>query len=64
MQSLSRHVDPDLDRDQLATLGERLSPPAGWQYRVRTLEEDLRVGPHGDAHIVLDEYENNYQRED
>ncbi|MFG2487985.1 hypothetical protein ACGFSI_35225 [Streptomyces virginiae] len=64
MQSLSRHVDPNLDPDQLATLGARLSPPAGWEYRVRTLEEDLRVGAHGDAHIVLDEYENNYQRED
>lgn len=64
MQSLSRRVDPNLDRDRLATLGARLKLPAGWEYRVRTLGEDLRVGAHGDAHIVLDEYENNYQRED
>ncbi|AYV26397.1 hypothetical protein EES41_06640 [Streptomyces sp. ADI95-16] len=64
MQSLSRRVDPNLDPDRLATLGARLSPPAGWEYRVRTLEEDLLVGARGDAHIVLDEFENNYQRED
>ncbi|WP_051370908.1 hypothetical protein [Streptomyces sp. 142MFCol3.1] len=62
MQSLSRHVEPDLDVEQLPTLGERLRLPDGWQYRVRTLDEDLRVGAHGDAHIVFDEYENNYQR--
>lgn len=59
---LSRHVDPDLNVEQLPILGERLQLPEGWQYRVRTLDEDLRVGAHGDAHIVFDAYENNYQR--
>ncbi len=47
---------------QLPSLGKRLQLAQGWQYRVRTLEEDLRVGAQGDAHIVFDEYENNYQR--
>ncbi|MER6216957.1 hypothetical protein ABT213_23250 [Streptomyces sp. NPDC001674] len=62
MQSLSRHVDPELDLDDLPTLGERLQLPEGWQYNVRALDEDLEVSAHGDAHIVFDEYENNYQR--
>ena len=62
MQSLSRHVDPDLSVEQLPTIGERLQLPEGWQYRVRTLGEELRVDAHGDAHIVFDDYENNYQR--
>ena len=62
MQSMSRHIDPDLEIEQLPTLGQRLKPPQGWQYRVRTLEEDLVVPARGDAHIVFDEFENNYQR--
>ena len=53
--------------DKLPTLGERLQLPDGWEYRTPTLEEGLIV--HADrggaeAHIVLDEYENNYQRID
>ena len=62
MQSMSRHVDPDLEIEQLPTLGQRLQLSQGWQYRVRTLEEDLVVPARGDAHIVFDEFENNYQR--
>jgi hypothetical protein len=65
MQSASRRVDPNLAVDQLATLGERLQLPDGWQYRVRTLDQDLAVrAREGVAHVVLDEFENNYQRED
>jgi len=49
--------------EQLATLGERLQLPPGWQYRVRTPDDDLEVRAHGGkAHVVLDELENNYQR--
>ena len=62
MQSMSRHVDPTLEIEQLPTLGQRLKLPQGWQYRVRTLEDDLVVPARGDAHIVFDEFENNYQR--
>ncbi|MFH8769534.1 hypothetical protein [Streptomyces sp. NPDC017958] len=50
MQSLSRHVDPDLNVEQLPTLGERLQLPEGWQYHVRTLEEPPRPAPHSSHH--------------
>lgn len=67
MQSASQHVDPDLTLDKLPTLGERLQLPDGWEYRTPTLDEDLVVRARrggGDATIVFDEYENNYQRID
>ena len=39
--------------------------PEGWTYRVRTPDQDLVVRARdGVAHVVLDEFENNYQRED
>jgi hypothetical protein len=64
MQSASLIKDPHL-AEQLPTLGERLQLPEGWQYRVRDLDEDLIVQARdGIAHVVLDEFENNYQRED
>ncbi|MBK9179487.1 MAG: hypothetical protein IPM45_07875 [Acidimicrobiales bacterium] len=64
LQSLSRAVDPNLDVEQLPTLGDRMQLPDGWEYRVRTLDDDLIVRASGDAHIVFDEYESNYQRLD
>ena len=40
--------------------------PPGWQFRVRTLGEDLVIAATYDDDppntIVLDEFENNYQR--
>jgi hypothetical protein len=64
-QSASLGVDPDNTVNQLPTLGERLSLPEGWTYRVRTLEEDLVMPVTFDDDppnmIVLDEFENNYQ---
>lgn len=66
MQSASLGVDPLNTVETLPTLGDRLSLPAGWQYRVRTLEEDLVMPVTYDDDppniIVLDEFENNYQR--
>jgi hypothetical protein len=65
MHSASLKVDPDNTPDRLPTLGERLHLQDGWEYRTPTLEEDLVVRAlrgAGEAHIVLDEYENNYQR--
>lgn len=51
--------------EQLAILDGRLHLPEGWQYRARVVDEDLIVRTQdGLAHIVLDEFENNYQRED
>jgi hypothetical protein len=66
MQSASLGVDPHNTVETLPTLGDRLSLPAGWQFRVRTLEEDLVMPATYDDDppntIVLDEFENNYQR--
>jgi hypothetical protein len=64
MQSASLIKDPHL-AEQLPTLGERLQLPDGWEYRTRNLDENLTVRARdGIAHVVLDEFENNYQRED
>ena len=64
MQSASLIKDPNL-AEQLPNLGERLQMPDGWTYRVRTPDQDLVVQARdGVAHVVLDEFENNYQRED
>jgi len=64
MQSASLIKDPAL-AEQLPNLGERLQMPDGWTYRVRTPDQDLVVQARdGVAHVVLDEFENNYQRED
>jgi hypothetical protein len=65
MQSASQHVNPDNTVDRLPALGEHLSLPAGWEYRVLTLERALVVRADAEgspAHIVLDEYEDNYQK--
>ena len=64
MQSASLIKDPNL-AEQLPDLAERLQMPDGWTYRVRTPDQDLVVQARdGVAHVVLDEFENNYQRED
>jgi len=66
MQSASLAVDPDNTVDKLPTLGDRLLLPEGWQFRVRTLEVELVMRATYDDDppntIVLDEFENNYQR--
>lgn len=66
MQSASLRIDPNNTVDKLPTLGDRLSLPEGWRFRVRTLEEDLVMAVTYDDDppntIVLDEFENNYQR--
>jgi hypothetical protein len=66
MQSASLRVDPHNTVDKLPTLGHRLSLPEAWHFRVRTLEEELVMPATYDSEppntIVLDEFENNYQR--
>lgn len=65
MQARSQIVDETLEEDDLATLGDRLELPAGWSYRVRTLDEPLRlVSTDGVATVVQDELQNTYQRVD
>jgi hypothetical protein len=54
-------VDPDMSEASLATLGERLAPPAGWSYRSRVLDEELVVDTSDHvATVVQDEFENTY----
>lgn len=62
MQSYS---DQQVDQDEagLAELGDVLAPPAGWSFRVRVLQQDLRVAAvDGVAVVVQDERANTYQR--
>lgn len=61
MQSYSQIKDPTLRYGQLARLGQRLKPPTGWRYRVRTLKRPLRLTARGTATITQDELQNTYQ---
>ena len=61
MQSFSRIVDEALSYEDLETLGDRLSLPDGWRYRVRMLDEDLDVQAIGTATVLQDELQNTYQ---
>jgi hypothetical protein len=61
MQAYCVGVDPTADEASLATLGERLSMPEGWTYRVRTLDEELVVDTTAAVATVLqDEFEHSY----
>ncbi len=67
VKSASLQVDPHNTVDELPTLGDRQSKrPEGWQFRARTLDDDLTMVAEVDSDppntIVLDEFMNNYQR--
>jgi hypothetical protein len=66
MFSASQRIDPKNTIDKLPTLGQRLSLPEGWKFRIRKLENDLVLPATYDSDppntIVLDQFENNYQR--
>ena len=65
MQSYAHIVDDTLDEAALQALGDRLSLPEGWLYRVRVVEEDyIVVDRDGIAIVVQDELQNTYQRVD
>ena len=65
MFSLSLRVDPKNTIENLPTLGKRLTLPAGWTYRVRTLDKDLALSSNYNSDppntIVLDQFEDNFQ---
>ena len=63
MQSYSLIKDPTLTEESLKTLGSRLQLPIGWSYRVRQLAQEETFTVHGQAHLLQDELENSYQRE-
>lgn len=63
MQSWSQQVDPTLVETDLAGLGTRLAPPAGWHYLVTTLSSELEVDTRSvDAAVLQDELLNSYSR--
>jgi hypothetical protein len=61
MQSYALIVDPTLTIADLATLGERLELPEGWQYEVLILDEDYYAATDGNIPVVSDELRNSYQ---
>jgi hypothetical protein len=62
MQSFSRIVDPELQLADLASLGDRLDLPAGWQFTTRILRGPLAVPvADGVAEVVQDDLANTYQ---
>lgn len=50
----------DMPPDDLPTLGDRLNPPEGWQFRTRTLDEELTVTLEGKCHVAMDDFHNVY----
>lgn len=61
MQALCMGVDASMSEASLASLGSRLSLPAGWTYRSRVLEQELVVDTTASLATVLqDEFENSY----
>jgi hypothetical protein len=62
MQSYSQQSNAGLSEADLPGLATQLKLPAGWTYRVRTLDSTLRVlAPNGDATVVQDDFSNTYQ---
>jgi hypothetical protein len=61
MQAFGQLVDPNLTYDGLKDIGSRLKLPAGWKYRVVTLDKDLTIStPQGYNWIVQDDLQNTY----
>ncbi|TRZ72379.1 MAG: hypothetical protein D4R95_05270 [Actinobacteria bacterium] len=61
MQARCIGVDPTISEESLDNLGDSLSLPAGWSYRVRVLSEELVVDTTAHVATVLqDEFENTY----
>ncbi len=62
MQSFSRIVDEELALENLASLGARLTLPAGWQFYSEVLEAPFRVpSVDGIADVITDDLSNTYQ---
>jgi haloalkane dehalogenase len=64
MQSYSHIVDDTLTIESLTSLGDRLRLPTGWRYRVRNLEQELRLRTSGEITVIQDDFQNTYQRLD
>jgi hypothetical protein len=61
MQAYSNIVDPNLTYTDLQTLEKTLKPAPGWKYRVKVLDQDLKIqAVNGHARIVQDDLEGTY----
>ena len=61
MQAWGKIVDPTLEYDDLAKLGDKLKPAEGWKFRTVVLDQDLTINAvEGKAHLVQDELQNSY----
>ncbi len=64
MQTWSQIKDPTLSEADLPGLASKLTLPAGWTYRVRTLTAPLVVATETrTAHVLQDNLENSYSME-
>jgi hypothetical protein len=49
-----------VEPSEYATLGDTLGLADGWQFRIRTLDEDLTVSLDGKVKVVMDDFKNVY----
>ncbi len=63
MQSYPEQNNPHFIETDLATIGNRLTLPAGWSYRVRSLDQDLLLKPADKTYVLRDNLQNSYQKE-
>jgi len=64
MQTYSQIKDPTLSMADLPGLASRLTLPAGWTYRVRTLTRPLVVATENHpSQILQDSLEDSYSEE-
>jgi hypothetical protein len=64
MQAYTNHVEKSLDEKKLGDLGTMLKLPAGWTFKVKTLDKDLTIDPRNSkdvAHIVQDNILDTYE---
>ena len=56
--------DEEFPIDSLASLGDKLNLPEGWEYRTRVLAGDLTLdlGPHETIYAVGDDFQQYYTR--
>ena len=63
MQAYCLAVEPTLTQAALFDIGDRISPPQGWNYRSRRVDDVLRVSAHdGVGLIIQDDLQNTYHR--
>jgi hypothetical protein len=63
LQAYSHIVDDSLTMQSLPALGDRLQIPEGWEYRVRTPDQELTLATAGgQAHVLQDELQNTYMQ--